>query len=354
MLARLGADLVATPDEDSVEVGQSYVSGAPLLSYMDAGVKDKIAAFDFVEQVSAQVFIVSLSNAPCCSAGNIFLIGFEPESDFTVQPWLKDHPRQPLGPNDVLVGADFFLHPGDTVRFYGHEFHIAGTLERSGAGLDRSCFIPLPAAYLMAQESTHKAVQPLPLQPGQISAVMIKLKPLSQAGVSPQEAAYQLNKGIYEISVIAPQQLLKHIAQDLALTLAALRAGGFALWPTTALLIGLVFAMAAAERQREIGLLRAMGATAGFTLRALLAEAVILAGTASILGTAVALALLAGFARLIVHSLQVPFAWPPPATLGLQALLIIALAILTASAAAAAPALRLARMEPYEAVRRSE
>ena len=43
-------------------------------------IEERIAGFEFVERTSAQLYVKSLSGAPCCSAGNIFLIGFEPET----------------------------------------------------------------------------------------------------------------------------------------------------------------------------------------------------------------------------------------------------------------------------------
>jgi len=50
-------------------------------------------------------------------------------------------------------------------------------------------------------------------------------------------------------------------------------------------LISLIFSMAANERRRELGVLRALGATRGFVFQSILAEAVMLAVDGGALGS---------------------------------------------------------------------
>jgi putative ABC transport system permease protein len=353
-IERLGADLVAVPRGLSGELMRSYMTGDAALFYMDRALSKKIAGFDFVERVSEQVYIKSLSGAACCSAWNVFLIGFDPETDFTVRPWLKRHKHIEIGPDQVLVGAAFDVEPGQTLKFYGRELEVAGVLDPTGMGLDTTVFIPNHTAYLMAEESVEKAVEPLDLPRDRISAALIKLKPEDRGGAPAYRAAYDLEMAIPEISVIQRDDLLIKVQKNLSNTLGALRSASYAVWPVTALLIGLVFAMAANERRREIGLLRAMGATRAFVFRMILVEALMVAGCGTAVGLAASIGLVAGFSRLISVRLEVPFYWSAAEDTAFIMIAASALALLTGAIAAMAPAVRSSLMEPYEAIRRGE
>jgi len=353
-IERLGADLVAVPYGLDQAVADSYLTGEPALFYMDSALADRIASFEFVERTSAQVYLKSLTGASCCSTWNVFLIGFEPDRDFTVRPWLRQHLERPLGPDEVLVGSALFSEPGAAMMFYGHEFTVAGGLAPTGTGLDSTVFIPLATARLMARESRVKAEKPLELDDDRISAVMIKLKPEAEGGLPGYRAAYQLEMAIPEISVIQPDDLLLRVHKNLGATLKLLRAAGYAVWPAIALLIGLVFVMAARERQRELGLLRGLGATRSFIFRMIMLEALLVAALGTGLGLLASAGLVSGFSRLISKTLAIPFFMPAVSELTLVFAAASALALLTAALAALLPSLQASLMEPYEAIRRGE
>jgi len=75
-------------------------------------------------------------------------------------------------------------------------------------------------------------------------------------------------------------------------------------------IVGLVFSMAVNERRREIGVVRALGATQGEVLRTLLAEALMLALGGGASGILLAALVLYLFRDLIVVSLAMPFLFP--------------------------------------------
>ncbi len=353
-LERLGADLVAVPRGEDGALTDTYMTGEASLFYMDRALLGRVAAMDFVEKVSSQVFIKSLSGASCCSAWSVFLIGFDPETDFTIRPWLSADPSRRIGPDQILVGPALGFEEGQTVRFYGRPFTVAGVLAPSGMGLDSAVFIPNRSAYLMAAESGVKAEKKLDLPPDRVSAITIKLKPEEEGGLPDWKAAYELEMAIKEISVIQPLDVSKKLSANMSGTLKSLRSAGYAIWPITAIFIGLVFAMSASEKRREIGLLRALGATRWFVFRSILAEASIIAAAGAALGCLVSIGLVAAFSRAISLSLEVPFYWPENSALASAAAVAFFLSLLTGALAALHPAASAANMEPYEAIRRGE
>jgi len=353
-LQRMGADLVAVPSGLDRDLLDSYLTGQVSLFYMDRSVRDRIAGYNFVKKTSAQVYLQSLARASCCSASNIFLVGFEPDSDFTVQAWLARHPGKPIGPDQVLAGAGLGVEPGATLKFYGHDFQVAGVLDPTGMGIDLTVFIPMPTAYLMARESGALAEQTLELKPEKISAVMIKLKPESEGGLPGYRAAYELEKAIPEVSIIQPDDLSARARNNLSGTLKTLRSASYAVWPLAALMIGLLFSMSVSERQREIGILRALGATRWFVFILIIGEALLLTGLGAATGIVTSVSILAGYSKLIAASLQVPFLWPSVQELiGLSSLAML-MALLTGAGAALIPASQSSRKDPYQAIRGGE
>ncbi|MDD1771238.1 MAG: FtsX-like permease family protein, partial [Methanomassiliicoccales archaeon] len=119
-------------------------------------------------------------------------------------------------------------------------------------------------------------------------------------------------------------------------------------------LVALISTMGANERRREVGLMRAMGATQSYVFRLFFAEAVILAfvgGAVGVLGAGLFLGLMQG---AISSSLGMTILWPTFADTLLGVALALVSVIVLAGAAALWPALKASRLEPYDAIRRGQ
>ena len=46
-----------------------------------------------------------------------------------------------LGERDILVGSDFYVRVGDSIKYYDRDFKVCGILPQTGTGYDTSCFI---------------------------------------------------------------------------------------------------------------------------------------------------------------------------------------------------------------------
>ena len=123
------------------------------------------------------------------------------------------------------------------------------------------------------------------------------------------------------------------------------------IWPLALVLIGMVYLMAANERRRELGVLRALGATRRFVAASLLTEAGILAFCGASLGVFLAVLAIYLFRRLIIVSLGVPFLLPSPGSLALQIGIGLLLAMFSVFLAALLPAIKISRQDPALAMR---
>jgi putative ABC transport system permease protein len=109
--------------------------------------------------------------------------------------------------------------------------------------------------------------------------------------------------------------------------------------------------MAANERRRELGVLRAMGATRTFVFQSLVTEAGLLALAGGLAGISLTVLAVYLFRKLIMVSLGLPFLLPHPlALLGLVAG-GLAVALVSIVVAAALPAYRISRQDPATAMR---
>ena len=116
-------------------------------------------------------------------------------------------------------------------------------------------------------------------------------------------------------------------------------------------LLAMVFSMAAHERRRQIGVLRALGATRGAVLWSFLTEAGILAVAGGLAGVATAAVCVYLFRNLLVKSLGFPFLFPSFGSLAVLIVGGLALALIVVGLAAFFPAFRICRQEPANSMR---
>jgi putative ABC transport system permease protein len=154
------------------------------------------------------------------------------------------------------------------------------------------------------------------------------------------------------VKAIRTNDMISSVKREIEASLWSVMAAGIACWAMTIMLIGLVFAMSVNERQRELGLIRAMGATRFHTLRLILMEASIICGAGGFAGVSIGLGTIVTFKRLITHSLgNITFLWPSPVTIASIGAACILVMSVSGALAALVPALRSCRKEPYDAIR---
>ena len=113
--------------------------------------------------------------------------------------------------------------------------------------------------------------------------------------------------------------------------------------------IASVLVVSVVQKQREIGILRAMGTTRGQILRVFLLQGVLVATLGSLLGVLLAAGLIAGFSAFVKGSDGLPlFAITLPPAMALQIVLVTSVAGVLA---AVAPARRAAYLDPAQAIR---
>jgi putative ABC transport system permease protein len=345
---RLGADIIVVPTGAESKVESALLIGKPTNVWMPASTLNQVAAVPGVEQVTPQIYLQSLYGADCCSVSEMFITVFDPSTDFVIEPWLKQKLGRDLQPGEVIGGTYIYVPPGQpAMRIYGSWFDLKGNLEPTGTGLDQTLFMTRDTAQIMAKDSATLAVQQLDIPSNSISTVMVKVSP----GADTHRVALDISKNVNGVAAIESPNLFGMYRQQMNGLLWGFFVILIVIWALTIVLIGLVFSMAANERRREIAVLRAIGATRLYAIRAILIEASLIAIGAGLVGTIFAAVGIFLFKDMLVNLLKMPFLFPSLSSLGALGIGSVLLALITVTFAAFFPALRITGYEPAIAMR---
>jgi putative ABC transport system permease protein len=233
------------------------------------------------------------------------------------------------------------------IKLYGYDLALLGNLEPTGTNLDRTLFMTFPTAYRMAQVSQTQAAVPLPILQDKVSSIMVKIAP----DADPDVVARDIQSSLQNVTAtVSPEMFGTYRSQVSGL----MRTMLIVLALTVALAAGitaLVFWMAVHDRRRQIGVLRALGATQRYVMASYMTEAVLLALAGGVVGVVLAGVGLFLFRDALVSVLGFPFLFP---SIGWLTGLVVAglvVALVVVAAAAALPAWRAAREEPADAMR---
>ncbi len=250
---RLGADIIVVPEGTQTQMEGALLMGAPAHFWMPEENVDRLAAIPGVEAVSPQIYLATLVGVSCCSVPEMFMIAYDPETDFAVRPWLEKQLPAGLGLGEVIGGEYISATEGDDgILVYGARLKLKGNLEPTGTGLDQSLFFTLETAREIARISETQAEEPLTIPPNQVSAVLVKTAP----GADIEQIAVEIYRtvpGVYPIQSAHLFQSSRSQLKGLLTTVVIIIA---LIWMLAIALIGMLYLVVANERRRELSALR--------------------------------------------------------------------------------------------------
>ncbi len=347
---RLGADVLVVPEGHEQQARSALLAGEPTSFYMTADILDKVRAVEGVSKASPQLFIKP-SSFTCCYNVDVFLVAFDPKTDFTVTPWLEKTMKKGLSDDEIITGREVPVVTGDVIPFFGTSFKVAGTMEPTGIKFfDQSVFMTMTAAYKMADDSKTRSMQPLNIDDSKISAVLVQVK----EGFSPERVSIRIEHDVPDVKALASDEVISTVRNQLrGLVRGVILISGI-LWILALLMIGFAFSMIVNERTREFGLLRSMGAKKLHILRLILSEALTLSLIGGIIGLFMGTIMLASLKDALLHSLKLPYLFPSIEVLVKLIIGVIFMSLLTGFVSAILPAYSASRLEPYMAIRKGE
>ena len=344
---RLGADILVIPSGTEGQVQGTILKGNPSKFYMPFSILNDVTATPGVAAASPQLFLATLS-AGCCNFA-IQLIGFDPETDFNIRPWVTRQLQGTLESCDIVVGANIVAQEGETLMFFGETFRVAARLERTGMGFDSSAFVTVESARHLMGNERFRLNYPEVNDPTTISSVMVRVDEKSDVADVARELCRRL-KGS-GVTAISSMDVVRGVTEKFksmrvhALLLSVI------LWGVSFAVLKLIFTVLMNERKSEFALLRIMGAPRGYLRGLVLTEAFLVSLSGAVLGTALGAFLCVVFNRMLTVSLGMPFLNPSPGQFFLLAIGSLLLALFTGPMAGWSFAQRLNRKETLTLLR---
>ena len=335
---RLGADIVVVPNSAKTKIDPKtmLLNGTPGYFYMDKEKMSLIQHIEGVDTVSPQIFLASLS-ASCCSVP-VQIIGFDPDTDFLIQPWIRESYNQELGHGDVVVGSSV-----------NADCRIVAKLENTGTSLDTAVYTKADTIRTLIDSSQQMGLNTMFTGDVNdiISSVYIKVKD----GYDIKKVTDNINLRVRKVKAIQMKEMFSEIGSSLSGISQTVSVLIIAIWIMAFIILTISFSILVGERKREFALLRMMGLSRKRLAGLLLQESFLLSLAGGITGTGMGLLLIIPFGKLIETSLHLPFLIPTIGEIGLIVLGTLVMISIAGPLASGYAAYRLSHVDPATILR---
>lgn len=339
---KLGADMVLVPAEAKQLAEDFILESREKTFYMDRKIFDTVSKVPGIDKATYHIYLDTIESK-CCSIIEGQVIVFDPATDFLISPWLLKGAKKKLESGEIYIGSYVaeFLGLLNTITLFDKAVKVAGELGPTGIGLDHGIFVQSSDL-----DSTSPGVAGQ-FKEGQISIIFLKLA----EGVDALEMEKQILEIYPGIGIITRANIggdvlstLKDITKVFSITILISSVLAILLaWST--------FTALANERRKEVGIIRAIGAKRRHIAGMFLFEAVIISLSGGVCGIFIGHFLIRYLARdfhLLTRLGAISSTSPETVLLSLISL---AGGVAVCLAGAMPPILRLANIEPLDAIK---
>ena len=258
--SRLGADAIVIPQGSDINDQTVLLHGDSKYAYLPQGSLEYIRGLVDVEVATPQYFLTSLSSS-CCDQ-KVWIVGFEPSSDFVIQPWIREVFADKLPQGAIVVGSEIHVGEKRTVKFFDREYPVAATLEPVGNKLDQAVFVDAATLADIREAAKAKGVIFVHQELGSeqtaspaYSSVLIKLRP----GADVDRLTREIHTRFDGVQIRTRKDLFaglensSKLLQKIVWTIVVL----VLIVAVAAIVIS--FSLSTRERRREYALLRVLG-----------------------------------------------------------------------------------------------
>jgi putative ABC transport system permease protein len=314
MADRLGADALIVPAGYEYDMKGLLLRGEPSSFYLTGDLAKRLVQLDGIEQASPQLFIATFSSEHCSFP--VQMIGYDPQTDFVVTPWLLKSLSEGPTDGEVVVGANIQGNTGGTLTFFGRDYPVAGKLEATGTGFDTSVFVNLSTARVALDDYVALGgVMNIPEDADAVSSITIRI----EQGYNRADFTRSVRAGFRDegVGVVLTQQVISSVSGGLDVLLGIIAALIAFLWLLATGVLALLFTVTFNERKREFGVIRALGATRRKLALIVLTESALLSLSGALVGAAALSLAYFSFSPLIGISVEMPYLLPAAQTVAL-------------------------------------
>ena len=351
---RLGADLMIVPKGAEQKMQSVLISGEPNYFYMEKEIAEKISQIEGVEKVTSRFYLTSVSE-DCCDFP-VQIVGFEPETDFVISPWIEES----FPPDSKKFTEEFYtegcvvtgnnvLTQKDGVRFFGKTHPVSGKLSKSGAGIDNAVFVSMNTLKEIYDDAKGHGFGFISdgKAGSKVSAVFVRLS----EGAKADSTAVKITSRIPNVSVVKRDAVFSEISSSLDSVFFILKILVVSVTLFTVISLAIIFPLAVSSRTAEFSILRILGAAHKKCAKILLYEALFISVAGGLSGIALACLLVFPFCTAIDSALSVPLVFPPPAILFLTGCAVLLAVIFAVLLSALKSIIAVSKLEPYSAMK---
>lgn len=353
--SRLGADVIVIPQGTEINDQSVLLQGDSKYAYLPQSSLEFIRGLDGVEIATPQYFLTTL-NSSCCEQ-KVMIIGFDTESDFVIQPWIREVLADKLPKGAIVVGSEISVGEKRTVRFFDHEYPVAATLEPVGNKLDQAVFVDVAtladireAAKAKGVIFLHQDVKSEGSDSPIYSSVLIKLR----AGADIERLSREIHTRFDGVQFRTRKDLFSgleksaNFLQIVVWSIVAL----FLMIAVAAIVIS--FSLSTRERRREYALLRIVGYARKRLRTIVLGESLLVSAVGTYIGLLLSSVAFFTFKIWIGEHVNVPFIVPGNAEIAAVYAVVVLLLHSVGPVAVFGVANKVSKIDAYAALREVE
>lgn len=351
MQKRLGADIMVIPSECEETAESLLMEGSREYFYFDRNVTDSIRNIDGIDALTEQFYLASLS-ADCCTS-KVGIVGFDPKTDFIVQPWIEEKAKGKIGKDKAVVGSQIKTEKDGTIKIFGRSYSVVYRLAETGTSLDTSAYFTMDTVPQLISDAESKGISFLESQKNgnTISSVFIKLKP----GIVDSDIAREINKNTdTDVDILYPEAILKSFSDSTGHIASAAYFVLLLVWLIVELILLIAFYISSNGQKKEYALLRVLGLSRKQLVEKVIKESLIISLAGFVAGSFLSALTVFPFGRYMALNLKFVYVTPKV----LETLLIFVLglgaSVLSGMIASAIPIVRICKLDEYSALREEE
>lgn len=350
--SRLGADVIVIPQGSEINDQSVLLQGDSKYSYLPKGSLEFIRGLTDVEIATPQYYLTTLS-ASCCDQ-KVSIIGFETESDFVIQPWIREVITDKLPKGSIVVGSEIRVEEKQTVKFFDREYPVAATLEPIGNKLDQAVFVDISTLGSIREAAQIKGVTFLyqndDTQSVSYSSILIKLR----SGADLEKLSREIHTRFDGVQIRSRKDMFSGLEKSASFL-------KFVVWAIVAFFlivavsaVVISFSLSTRERRREYALLRIIGFTRKRLQNLVLSEALLVSAVGTYIGLLFASVAFFTFKIWIGEHVGIPFIVPAATEIAGVYVAVILLLHSVGPAAVYGVANKVSQIDAYAALREVE
>lgn len=342
--SRLGADVALIPRGSSVDAQSLLLHGDVKAGELPSSLLEFVKKIPGVKKATPQSFFSSVG-ASCCEK-KVNIIGFEPQSDFVIEPWIREVFNDSLPPGSIIAGNEIEIGPKGFIRLFDREFPVVSQLDPIGNELDRAVFATMETVdsiRVAAEKKGYSFVS----DKTNISAILLKTDEIFDVAQFSEAVHTQYDN----VQIVKRKDMFSGLVRTVAVFKMATRILIIFFFAASFAAFAIAFSLSTRERKRDFAVIRLVGGTRIKLKRIVLAEALRISAWGTAAGILLGSLIFFPFRILAGDMIGVKLLLPSGFVITLIAILSILTPLLSGPLAAYRSAIKISRLDVYETLR---